>query len=194
MTKNKVDIFIQELIKWNRKISLISKRDINFIYERHLYDSLKILNHIPKNRRLLDIGSGNGFPSIPIAIHRNDVHVYAMEPQKKKVFFIRHVKKKAGLGNLYIIQKRIEEQPKRYDSFFNIITARAIKITGNIFEKTLFYGKKRFTFLLFNSFENNDIGGLSTKYHKVIHSVEKYVYKLADRKIRYILKIDIVKG
>ncbi len=117
-------LFLEE----NSKHNLISKNDEKFLYEKHIYDSLAIKLFFEKygkkdNSTLLDIGTGGGFPSIPIAIEFGDIKVTGLDSIRKKINSINVIKNKLKLENLDTICARAETlKDKKYD----IITSRAV--------------------------------------------------------------------
>jgi 16S rRNA (guanine527-N7)-methyltransferase len=112
--------FICLLLKWNKVSGLISKGDEENLFIRHFCDSLQplLLFGFKKNATLLDIGSGGGFPSIPIRIFRPDLLVVMAESNKKKTGYLKEVKKELKLDNLTIYEGRVEKMTlpeKKFD-------------------------------------------------------------------------------
>ncbi len=187
--KSQIKIYLDEIIKWNKKINLVSFNDLENIYNRHYLDSISILNNIPENSRLLDMGSGNGFPSIPIAIHRPDVDVFSIEIKRKKAFFLENIKNKINLNNLTILNISIDDNPYNFISFFDVITSRAFRDINLSIEKAFFYIKNNGKLIYFNSFNNNVLHCISRQNEKVIHNVNNIVYKLENGNFRSISEI-----
>ncbi len=130
LTVEKIDSLfnhIAELNKWNKKINLSAIRDDRDIIIKHVLDSLSyLLGFNPsKSRNLLDIGSGAGFPALPIKIIHPEIAVTLIEATKKKAAFLRHTIRKLKLGDIYVIDKRIEDISKVYYEAFDVVTARA---------------------------------------------------------------------
>lgn len=111
----------------NSKLNLISKNDELYLYEKHIYDSLSIklffdeYKFLPKT--LLDIGTGGGFPSVPIAIEYPEIDVYAIDSIRKKIIAVSEMSEKLGLKNLTLINDRIENIS---DKKFDVIVSRAV--------------------------------------------------------------------
>jgi len=109
----------------NARTNLISKNDEKFLFEKHIFDSLAI-NKFLKNKknlkRLLDIGTGGGFPSIPIAILYDDINVFAIDSVGKKIKLLEEIKEELGLKNLFPICGRVENDTQKYD----YVTVRAV--------------------------------------------------------------------
>ena len=119
-----------ELFKnYNSHTNLISKNDEKVLFEKHIYDSLSFnlfvkKYGIPKN--IMDIGTGGGFPSVPLAIVYNYIKIYAVDSTEKKINFINEVKSKFALENVEPIASRIEELPADFKSCFDVVTSRAL--------------------------------------------------------------------
>lgn len=190
---DKINFYFNELIKWNRKINLVSKNDINRLYERHFLESLILDKFIPKNSKMLDIGSGNGFPSVVIALTRSDVTIFSIEKTSKKAFFLKNIKNKLSLKNLVIWNIRIEEKKPNYSEYFDIITARAVASAKSIVEKSIYYASKKAKYLLYNNSQNNDLGELSTTIKKIINTVNNFVYKIEENSNKKLIIIELDK-
>src|SRR5512147_37598 len=90
---NSLFIYLVELKKWNRKINLTAIRDERDIIVKHLLDSLSYIKGFEPIERpmLLDMGSGAGFPALPIKVARPEISVVLVESVKKKASFLRHI-------------------------------------------------------------------------------------------------------
>ena len=112
------------LIKiWQKKFNLISKKSFESIWERHFLDSYQILKLIGNKKRILDIGSGAGFPAIVCAICSNN-NFDLVEANKKKCNFLNEVKDIIGIKNIFIHHSRIENL--KITNNFEYISARAV--------------------------------------------------------------------
>ena len=133
--ENKIDLiekFMQLFIEYNKKVNLISRRDVEFLFEKHIYDSLafnlfkkKYLYNSHIN--LLDIGAGGGFPSVPISFFFNDIDVFAVDSTLKKIRFIEYIKNEFELKNLHPICKRAEELDIVYTQKKNFKEGKTLK-------------------------------------------------------------------
>ncbi len=102
--------YLTELKKWNKAYNLTSLRTDEEIIVKHFLDSLLYLKAIPGgNVSVMDVGSGAGFPGIPIKIIRPDITMYLLEPSRKKASFLLYMIKTLGLDGAEVIEKRIEE-------------------------------------------------------------------------------------
>jgi 16S rRNA (guanine527-N7)-methyltransferase len=124
----KFSIHAFELIKWNRKINLTSITQPRDIAVKHFLDSLACARFIPENARLLDIGSGGGFPGIPLKILKPSLSVLLIDGVRKKVNFLKHVLRILKLERIEAHQMRAEnllEDPAFLKSF-DVVISRAL--------------------------------------------------------------------
>ncbi|TRX71560.1 16S rRNA (guanine(527)-N(7))-methyltransferase RsmG [Carboxylicivirga sp. M1479] len=110
--------------EWNAKINVISRKDMDHFYERHVLHSLSIASFIQfeKGTQILDVGCGGGFPSIPLAIMYPDCQFHSIDSIGKKIKVVKGVAEALGLKNLTAEQVRVENHPKQYD----FIISRAV--------------------------------------------------------------------
>ena len=112
-SENRVESFItylEELKKWNKAYNLTALKTDRDIIIKHFLDSLLFAKVLPPEvLTLADIGSGAGFPGIPIKIMCPNLSVFLIEPTQKKAIFLRHICSKLQLKKVEIIDKRIEE-------------------------------------------------------------------------------------
>jgi 16S rRNA (guanine527-N7)-methyltransferase len=102
--------YLSELKKWNRAHNLTGLAKDEDIIIKHFLDSLLYLKAIPQGAaRVSDIGTGAGFPGIPITIVRPETEMYLIEPSGKKAAFLRHIIWQLQLKRIEVIEKRIEE-------------------------------------------------------------------------------------
>ena len=120
----KIEKYYDVLIEWSAKFNLVSHNDREHIIENHILDSLGPLNMIPAQCRIIDIGSGAGFPGIPLAIMRPDSHVTLLESVHKRVQFLEAAIKSIGLSNTRVLEKRLEVLSAT--SNYDIATVRAL--------------------------------------------------------------------
>lgn len=125
VSDDKIDKFIlylQELKKWNRAYNLTSIDDEREIIVKHFIDSLFYLSFIPQAAQIADIGSGAGFPGVPLAIVNPNLTVTLIEPSWKKVAFLKNLKIKLKLTNIEILQAKAEDIHRKFD----IVLCRAL--------------------------------------------------------------------
>jgi 16S rRNA (guanine527-N7)-methyltransferase len=117
-----------ELINWNRKINLTAITNPRDIAIKHFLDSLAPAGFIPDRARLLDIGSGGGFPGIPLKILKPSISVLLIDGVRKKVNFLKHVLRSLKLENIEALQIRAENLLKKPEcaNSFDVIISRAL--------------------------------------------------------------------
>ena len=121
----KLYTFAAELKKWNRKINLTAIKNDEEIVVKHFLDSLTLLKAVGLKGELLDIGSGGGFPAIPLAITRHAFQVVSVDAVEKKVIFQRHIARQLALHNFDAIHARAEELAVRHAGRFDWVVSRA---------------------------------------------------------------------
>lgn len=116
------------LLEWNEKINLTAITDEKEIIIKHFIDSLTIEKYIPQNAKLIDVGTGAGFPGIPIKIVRPDVEVLLLDSLNKRINFLNEVIQKCNLKNIDAIHSRAEDAAHnlKYREKYDIATARAV--------------------------------------------------------------------
>ncbi len=103
-------IYLEELKKWNRAYNLTGLKKDDEIVVKHFLDSLLFYKVFPEGiKKAADIGSGAGFPGIPIKIVNPGLKLFLVEPAKKKTIFLRHICSKLGLTDTEVIDARIED-------------------------------------------------------------------------------------
>ena len=113
--------------EWNEKINVISRKDIDNLYVHHILHSLTIAKFIQfkGGTKVLDLGTGGGFPAVPLAIMFPNVHFTAIDGTRKKITVVNEVKAIAKIENLTALQQRAEEHRKKYEF---VVTRAVAKI------------------------------------------------------------------
>lgn len=145
---------------YNSHTNLMSKKDEENLFEKHIYDSLSLslfINkyNIKESIKLLDVGTGGGFPSIPLCILYPKIQIYPLDSIAKKIGFIELVQKELRLENLHPVCKRAEELPCDYKNAFDIVTSRAVSALNILLEYTIPFVKKNSYMIAFKS-KNTD--------------------------------------
>ena len=109
---------------WNSKINVISRKDMEHFYEHHVLHSLAIAKYFEllPGMKVMDLGTGGGFPGIPLAILFPDTEFYLIDGTGKKITVVNAVKDAIGLQNVVAEHKRAEEVKEKYD----VVTGRAV--------------------------------------------------------------------
>ena len=115
---------------WNAKINVISRKDIDNLYEHHVLHSLgiaKVINFKP-GTTVMDLGSGGGFPGIPLAIYFPEVKFHLIDSIGKKIRVATEISKSIGLNNISFSHERAEEEKAKFD----FVVSRAVMPMGDL--------------------------------------------------------------
>jgi 16S rRNA (guanine527-N7)-methyltransferase len=126
--------FADLIVDWNTKINLISRKDITHVSERHILHSLSIARHFSfaPGTRLLDVGTGGGFPGIPLAIVFPDARFTLIDSIGKKTHAVTLMIRELELRNAEVRQVRVEDFPDTFD----FVLSRAVMSLEELFKKT----------------------------------------------------------
>ena len=119
--------FTELVLLWNSKINLLSRADSKNIWTSHVLHSISPLFtiDIPMGMTVLDLGSGGGFPGIPLAIVRSDLHITLLDSIKKKTTALENMIGELGLKNVSVMSGRAEDLIKK-SGRFNVVFARGV--------------------------------------------------------------------
>lgn len=119
------ELLASELKKWNRKVNLTALQSDSDIAIKHMVDSIVFANRVSPGEMVLDVGSGAGFPAIPLKIVCPDTRVISVDAVGKKIMFQRHVARLLGLTNFEAIHSRVEDLHSTHEYSFDVISSRA---------------------------------------------------------------------
>lgn len=120
--------YMKLLLEWNEKINLTAITNPEEIIIKHFIDSLTISKYLEQNKKIADLGTGAGFPGIPLKIYRADLNIVLVDSLNKRINFLNEVISKLNLKNIKTIHSRIEDfgKDKKYRESFDYVTARAV--------------------------------------------------------------------
>ena len=120
--------YMNILLEWNEKINLTAITNPDEIILKHFIDSLTVSKYIEKNTTIVDVGTGAGFPGIPLKIVRDDLNIVLVDSLNKRINFLNEVIKDLKLTKIQAIHSRVEEfaRDKEYRERFDCATSRAV--------------------------------------------------------------------
>ena len=141
--------YMNMLIEWNEKINLTAIIEPNEIILKHFIDSLTIYKDIPNKSSVVDVGTGAGFPGIPLAIMNESLKITLVDSLNKRLIFLQEVINELNLKNIELVHARAEEfgQNKKYREKFDIATSRAVANLSTLSELCLPYVKENGKFI-----------------------------------------------
>lgn len=186
--------YINAFLIQNSKLNLISKNDEKFLWEKHIFDSLSIEKFFekykPSAEKLLDIGTGGGFPSVPTALAYPDIEVFALDSIRKKINAIENIKAVLNIQNLHTICDRAENIKDKFD----IVTSRAVAPLKIITGYAMPLLNKNGYFVAYKSIrteeEIKDAKNVLKKYNAQITDIIKYDLPLEENHTRNLIIIN----
>ncbi|MBQ8848255.1 MAG: 16S rRNA (guanine(527)-N(7))-methyltransferase RsmG [Candidatus Gastranaerophilales bacterium] len=173
-TKEKLNLWKKIFVEYNSHTNLMSKNDIEVLFEKHVFDSLSILkwSDFKNYKKILDVGCGGGFPSVILAICFPEIKIIANDSRIKKINFIKEIKEKLKLDNLEILYSRIEEaQCENVD----LIVSRAVGKMIDVWKLSKSHLKKDGKFLIYKAkLLEEEIKDFKSKYKNAKFEVIKY--------------------
>ena len=134
----KFEIYYKELIDYNQKVNLTAITEKQEVYIKHFYDSGLAINNVPSNASVVDVGTGAGFPGVPIKILRPDINLSLVDSLNKRIVFLDYLKDKLSVEyNTY--HSRAEEfcSNIKYREQFDICVSRAVAKLNTLAEYCL---------------------------------------------------------
>ena len=143
--QTRLNDFLMVFKSYNAHTNLVSRHDEEFFFEKHIYDSLAINLFFQKygleKFRMLDVGTGGGFPSVPVAIFYDSCPILAIDSVSKKIGFVELAQKLLQLENLTPASKRVEDLRPEDKESFDIVTSRAVAQLNTLLEYAIPYLK-----------------------------------------------------
>jgi len=155
------ELYLKELLKWNQKINLTAIRSEKGILLKHFLDSLSVYPYLPEHSFILDIGSGAGFPGIPLKIIQPSFEVTLIDSVRKKVDFQRHILRMLGLKETEAIHGRVQDRRilQRLRGRFDITLSRAFSDLGTfLFLSFPFLKQEGTAIAMKGEVDSNEIG------------------------------------
>lgn len=126
-----VDMFynyMNILLEWNEKINLTTITEQNDVILKHFIDSMTVLEYLKDSKSIIDVGTGAGFPGIPLAIMCSDKNITLMDSLNKRIKFLDDVKEKNNINNILTIHSRAEDlgRNNKYREKFDVAISRAV--------------------------------------------------------------------
>ena len=132
-------IYMELLLEWNEKINLTAITNEDDMILKHFIDSLTIKKYMSENEKIIDIGTGAGFPGIPLAIMNKNNEITLMDSLNKRIVFLNDVIDKLKLTNVKAIHSRAEElaRNKTYREKYDVAVSRAVANLSTLVEYML---------------------------------------------------------
>lgn len=182
------EIYFTELIDWNEKINLTAITDREGVYVKHFFDSITVKKVCDcSNQSVLDVGSGAGFPSIPLKIVFPDLDVTIVDSLKKRITFLESLTQKLDI-KVKLIHGRAEELPNK--NSYDIVTARAVANLQLLGELCIPYVKKDGVFISLKGPKyKEELEKCNNLFKKLNAKVEKIVEYDVEDNFRVLLVI-----
>ncbi len=181
------DEIIEKLVLWekifveyNSHTNLMSKNDVEVLFEKHVFDSLAILKWVDflNHKKVLDVGCGGGFPSVILAICFPEIKIIANDSRIKKINFIKEIKEKLELDNLEICYSRIEDVAQLN---VDLIVSRAVGKMIDVYELSKKHLCTSGDFLIYKAkLLDEEITDFKKKYKKADFKVIPYELPLKE--------------
>ncbi len=177
-TASKFVSYYQLLLEWNERINLTAITDPKGVAERHFADSLLALSLIPQGAKVIDVGTGAGFPGIPLKLVRPDIELTLLDSLNKRIVFLNFVLKELGIeADTFHMRAEDGGRNVKLHECFDIAVSRAVASMAKITEWTLPFVKKGGASLLYKGPNADDELSETSPLLKKMHidaSVKKY--------------------
>lgn len=175
----KFENFNKILTEFNQKYNLTAISDQKEVYIKHFFDSIQPQKYFPAGAKVVEIGSGGGFPSVPLKIVRDDLSFTLIESTGKKCEYLKHVVDKLGFDCVQVLNIRAEDggRDKNLREKFDISTARAVARLNTLCEYCLPFVKIGGRFIAYKGDAEEEIEEAQNAIKTLggeIEKVEKY--------------------
>ncbi|MGY3704733.1 16S rRNA (guanine(527)-N(7))-methyltransferase RsmG [Vagococcus martis] len=196
------ELYFKRLVEWNEKINLTAITEKKDVYLKHFYDSLTLAFERDMTRdglSLCDVGSGAGFPSIPLKIAFPNMEISIVDSLNKRINFLRELTNELGLEQVNLYHSRAEDfgQNKEFRETFDLVTARAVARLNVLAELCLPLVKKDGQFLAMKAAKSEEelveakkaiatLGGKVVSEHEVslpITEDERFIIEIDKKKV-----------
>lgn len=134
--RSEFDTYYQELVSYNEKVNLTAITEVNEVFTKHFLDSILSIDAIPVNSSVVDVGTGAGFPSLPIKIVRPDIKLTMVDSLNKRVNFLNSLCDKMKIESTNV-HARVEDFAKNNREKFDVAVARAVAKLNTLLEYLL---------------------------------------------------------
>jgi 16S rRNA (guanine527-N7)-methyltransferase len=186
-----IETFIDFVLEVNQSMNLTGHKTKALLLEKGVYDSLLFALKFPEHARVLDLGSGGGFPGIPLKIMAPHIHITLMEPIQKKAQFLKTVIQKLNLENIDVVTARAEAYALTHREYFDFITSRAVASLPLLLELAIPLLKVHGVFFAFKGKDAHEEIRLSQQALTVLNSSVQDVKKAQlyhDHEERYLIQ------
>lgn len=177
-TVEKFVSYYRLLLEWNERINLTAITDPKGVAERHFADSLLALSLIPQGAKVIDVGTGAGFPGIPLKLVRPDIELTLLDSLNKRIVFLNFILKELGIeGNTFHMRAEDGARNVKLRESFDIAVSRAVASMDKITEWTLPFVKKGGASLLYKGPNADDELSETSPLLKKMHinaSIKRY--------------------
>jgi 16S rRNA (guanine527-N7)-methyltransferase len=194
----KLEKYKKLLLEWNEKINLTAIVDEEEIIVKHFIDCLECIKHIKRGDKIVDVGTGAGFPGIVLAIYfEGQIEITLVDALNKRVLFLKEVVEKLEIENVTVINSRSEDLSRetRFREKFDIVTARAVSSLNVLLECTIALIKKEGKCIFMKGDNVSEEIKIAKKALTVlkcdVETVDNYILKIKNEEFnRNILKIN----
>ncbi len=185
-----MSLHAKELMLWNKKINLTAIKQPMQIVEKHFIDCLAASSFIQNEKSIIDMGSGGGFPGIPLKIMKPELEIILMDSSRKKINFLKHVIRLLDLKNIEAVHTRVQDLHENilYKNRFDAVISRAFtELSSFVDLASPFLNKRGFIYAMKGKHAKKEITSqilemfqLTTNYYTLpFEQADRYMVKLS---------------